>query len=95
MIPPDEIAHTALAVLASQSLYILQLFRLIWGLAACCRGRYPRWQDGLWLLILLGLVLPPDTAAPWSASQLLRTLTPQAVPRQYVTYFHEFSMILE
>ena len=89
MIRPDEIAQAVLAILSLNSCYALVLFPLIWGLAKCCRGRYPRWQNGLWLLILLRLVLPSDMATPWSASQLIRTLTPHAVPHQYLAFPYE------
>jgi beta-lactamase regulating signal transducer with metallopeptidase domain len=89
MIRPDEIAQAVLAILLLNSCYALVLFPLIWGLAKCCRGRYPRWQHGLWFLILLRLVLPSDMATPWSASQLIRTLTPHTVPHQYLAFPYE------
>ena len=94
MIRPDEIAQAVLATLSLNSCYALVLFPLIWGLAKCCRGRYPRWQHGLWLLILLRLVLPSDMATPWSASQLIRSLTPHTVPHQYLAFPYE-SRILQ
>ncbi len=85
MISPDEIAQAFIGILSVQSVYALILFPLIWGLVKCCRGRYPRWQHGLWLLILLRLVLPPDMAAPWSAGHLIRSLTPYLVSRPDIT----------
>ena len=85
MISPDEIAQAFIGILSVQSVYALILFPLIWGLVKCCRGRYPRWQHGLWLLILLRLVLPPDMAAPWSAGHLIRSLTPDLVSRPDIT----------
>jgi len=94
MIRLDEIAQAVLAILSLNSCYALVLFPLIWGLAKCCRGRYPRWQHGLWLLILLRLVLPSDMATPWSASQLIRSLTPHTVPYQYLAFPYE-SRILQ
>jgi len=94
MIRPDEIAQAFLAILTLNSCYALVMFPLIWGLAKCCRGRYPRWQHGLWLLILFRLVLPSDMATPWSASQLIRSLTPHTVPHQYLAFPYE-SRILQ
>jgi len=94
MIRPDEIAQAVLAILWLNSCYALVLLPLIWGLAKCCRGRYPRWQHGLWLLILLRLVLPSNMATPWSASQLIRSLTPHTVPHQYLAFPYE-SRILQ
>ena len=84
MICLDEIAQAVLGILSVQSVYALVLFPLIWGLVKCCRGRYSRWQHGLWLLILLRLVLPPDMAAPWSAGHLIRSLTPYLVSRPLI-----------
>ena len=83
MIRPEEIAHAVLGILALQSVYALILFPLVWGMVKCCRGRYPRWQHGLWLLILLRLVLPTDMAIPWSASDLIRSLMPHTVSRPF------------
>ena len=79
MIPLDEIARSVLAILSLQSIYALVMFPLIWGMVACCRVRHARMQHGLWLLILLRLVLPPDLAAPWSAGHLARSVLPHAV----------------
>ncbi|BBO68111.1 hypothetical protein DSCA_20410 [Desulfosarcina alkanivorans] len=84
MIHPDEIARVVLGILSLQSVYVLVLFPLVWGMVKCCRGKYPRWQHGLWFLILLRLVLPPDLAAPWSASNLVRSLTPHRVSRSFL-----------
>jgi beta-lactamase regulating signal transducer with metallopeptidase domain len=86
MIPPDPIAQTVLAILARQSFYALVLFPLIWAMVKCRRGRYPRWQHALWLLVLLRLLLPPDMAAPWSASRLIRSVPPRAVPQQNIAF---------
>ncbi len=88
MIRPDEIAQAVLGILSVQSVYALVLFPLVWGLVKCCRGRYPLWQHGLWLLILLRLVLPPDMAAPWSAGHLIRSLTPYLVSRPFLAFPH-------
>ena len=81
MIRPDEIAQIVLGILSIQSIYAMLLFPLVWGLVKCCRGRHPRWQHGLWFLILLRLILPPDMAAPWSAGHLIRSITPDLVSR--------------
>ncbi len=86
MILLDEIARAVLPILSLQSIYALVLFPLIWGLVACCRGRYARLQHGLWLLILLRLVLPPDMAAPWSAGHLARSVIPYAVSKQFLAF---------
>ena len=86
MIRPDEIAQAVLGILSLQSVYALVLFPLIWGMVKCCRGRYPRWQHGLWLLILLRLVLPPDMAIPWSAGHLIRSLTPHTVSLRFLAF---------
>ena len=93
MIRPDEICQAVLAILSFNSFYALVLFPLVWGMVKCCRGRYPWWQYGLWLLILLRLVLPPDMATPWNASQLIRSITPHAVPRQYLAFPYEFRIL--
>ena len=95
MIHPDDIAQAVLGILSVQSLYALVLFPFIWGLVKCCRGRYPRWQHGLWFLILLRLVLPPDTAFTWSASNFIRSFTPHVISRPFFVFsqasfnFHE------
>ncbi len=86
MIRPDEIAQSVLGILSIQSVYALFLFPLVWGMVKCCRGRYPRWQHGLWLLILLRLVMPPDMANPWSAGHLIRSLTPDTVSRSLLSF---------
>lgn len=86
MIRPDEIAQAVLGILLLQSVYALVLFPLVWGMVKCCRGRYPRWQHGLWLLILLRLVLPTDMAIPWSASDLIRSLMPHTVSRPFLDF---------
>ena len=89
MIRPDEIAQSVLAILSLQSIYALLLFPLVWGMVKCCRGRYPRWQHCLWFLILMRLVLPPDMAMPWSASHLIRSLTPETVNRNFLSIPYE------
>ena len=94
MIHPDEIAQAVLGILSLQSIYTLVLFPIVWGLVKCCRGRSPRWQHSLWLLILLRLILPPDMAAPWSAGNLIRSLTPDAVSRQFLAFPDE-NLILQ
>ena len=86
MIRPDDIAQAVLGILSLQSVYALVLFPLVWGMVKCCRGKYPRWQHGLWLLILLRLVLPPDMAIPWSAGHLVRSLTPHTVSRPFLAF---------
>jgi beta-lactamase regulating signal transducer with metallopeptidase domain len=86
MIRPDEIIQTVLGILSVQSVYALLLFPLVWGLVKCCRGRYPRWQHGFWFLILLRLVLPPDMAAPWSASHLVRSITPNMISQPFLSF---------
>ena len=73
MIPPDEIAFEVVYTLAQQSLYSILLFPLIWGLVKCCRGKYLQWQHGLWMLILIRLVIPPDTAFTGSAANLIQS----------------------
>ena len=83
MIRPDEIAQTIIGILSVQSVYALVLFPLVWGLVKCCRGKYPLWQYGLWFLILLRLVLPPDMASPWSAGHLIRSITPNFISQQF------------
>ena len=89
MIRPDDIAQAVLGILSLQSIYALVLFPIVWGLVKCCRGRSPRWQHSLWLLILLRLILPPDMAAPWSAGNLIRSITPDAVSRQFLAFPYE------
>ena len=79
MIRPDEIAQTVIGILSIQSVYAMVLFPLVWGLIKCFRGKYPLWQHGLWFLILLRLVLPPDMASPWSAGHLIRSITPNII----------------
>ncbi len=86
MIHPDEIVRAVLGILSLQSVYALVLFPLVWGMVKCCRGKYPRWQHGLWLLIILRLVLPPDMAVPWSARNLVRSLTPHTVSRPFLAF---------
>ncbi len=79
MIHPDDIALTVIRTLSLQSLYSLILFPVIWGLVRCSRGKYPQWQHGLWLLILIRLVLPPDAAFTWSAGNLVQSYSQQIV----------------
>ena len=52
-------------------LYSSVLFIFIWGLAYIMKGKSPYWQFGLWVLILVRLVLPPDISFPFSARNLL------------------------
>ena len=86
MIHPDEIAQTIIGILSVQSVYALVLFPLVWGLVKCCRRRYPLWQHGLWFLILLRLVLPPDIASPLSAGHLIRSITPNFISQQFFAF---------
>ena len=95
MIRPDEFAQAVLAILSLQSVYALVLFPLVWGMVKCCRGKYPRWQHSLWFLILLRLVLPPDLAMPWSASHLIRSLTPDIASQQFLALPYESSLFQE
>ena len=89
MIRPDDFAQAVLAFLTLQSVYALMLFPLVLVMVKCCRGKYPRWQHSLWLLILLRMVLPPDMAMPGSASHLIRSLTPETTVRQYLALPYE------
>lgn len=84
MILPDEISCAILYFIWCQSFHILVLFPLVWLLVACCRGRFPRWQHGFWLLIICRLLLPPDTAFTWSAGSLIRSAL--WVPRVSLTH---------
>ncbi len=86
MIRPDEVAQIVLGILSVQSVYALVLFPLVWGLVKCCQGKYPGWQHGFWLLILIRLVLPPDIAAPWSASHLIRSVAPVMVSPSFLPF---------
>ena len=89
MILPEGITHTILGILSLQSFYALLLFPVIWVLVTCFRGRNPRWQHGLWLLILLRLVLPPDMASSWSAGNLVRSLASHSISRDYFPFQQE------
>ena len=86
MIRPDEVAQIVLGILSVQSVYALVLFPLVWGLVKCCQGKYPGWQHGFWFLILIRLVLPPDIAAPWSASHLIRSVAPVMVSPSFLSF---------
>ena len=86
MIRPDEIAQIVVGILSVQSVYALVLFPLIWGMVKCCKGKYPGWQHGFWLLILLRLVLPPDIASPWSVSHLIRSAAPIMTSQSFLSF---------
>jgi beta-lactamase regulating signal transducer with metallopeptidase domain len=60
-----------ISLLYQEVLYSTLLFVVIWGLAYCLRGKTPHWQLGLWALIILRLLLPPDISSPLSARKLL------------------------
>jgi beta-lactamase regulating signal transducer with metallopeptidase domain len=79
MIGSGDIAFGVVRFLGVQSLYAMVLFPLVLIMVKGCRGRHPGIQHGLWLLILLRLVLPPDMAAPWSAGHLIRSVVPHAL----------------
>ncbi len=95
MISSDEIALAVLRILFVQSLYVMLLFPLVLILVKGCRGRYPGAQHGLWLLILLRLVLPPDMAAPWSAGHLIRSLMPSLFSRPVSVFSHELIILTD
>jgi len=86
MIRLNEIAQTVIGILSVQSVYALALFPLVWGLTKCCRGKYPLWQHGLWFLILLRLILPPDMASSWSAGHLIRSITPNIISQSVIAF---------
>ena len=95
MIRPDEVAQIVLGILSVQSVYALVLFPLVWGLVKCCQGKYPGWQHGFWLLILIRLVLPPDIAAPWSASHLIRSVAPVMVSPSFLPFTNKPPLLVD
>lgn len=64
------ISHYVVPFVGKQVLYSSILFLLILPLAFALRKRPISWQFGLWGLVLLRLVLPPDLSVSWSARQL-------------------------
>ena len=56
--------------LYNQSVYCIILFVLIFSLSFLLKKKSPRWQLGLWLLILIRLVLPTDLYLSFSARNL-------------------------
>lgn len=95
MIRPDEIAQIVLGILLVQSVYALLLFPLVWGLVKFCQGRYPWWQHGFWFLILLRLVLPPDMAASWSVSHLIRSVAPIMISKTFLSFSNEPQIFID
>lgn len=64
------ISHYVVPLIGKQVLYSSLLFLLILPLAFALRKRPISWQLGLWGLVLLRLVLPPDLSVSWSARHL-------------------------
>lgn len=54
-----------------QTIFCIILFILIFGLAFILKEKSPRWQIGLWFLILIRLILPTDFSLSYSARNLL------------------------
>jgi len=55
----------------TQTFYSLLLFPFLWGLSFLLRRGLPYWQYGIWALLFVRLVLPPDMSFPISARSLL------------------------
>nr|ABD75803.1 hypothetical protein [uncultured bacterium] len=65
------ISQYVVPFIGKQALYSSILFLLILPLAFALRKHPISWQLGLWVLVLLRLVLPPDLSVSWSARRLL------------------------
>jgi beta-lactamase regulating signal transducer with metallopeptidase domain len=70
--------HTASAlvvpILKQQIVYSMILFPIIFAITRVIRKRSPYWHLGLWMILLLRLVLPPDLSSPLSGRSLLNYL---------------------
>jgi murein DD-endopeptidase MepM/ murein hydrolase activator NlpD/Zn-dependent protease with chaperone function len=76
----EKISQTLVPLLGKQLLYSTILFLVIFPLANALRKRSSYWQLGLWTLVLLRLVLPPDLSVPWSARNLPEHLSRVSAP---------------
>ncbi|MBN2416614.1 peptidoglycan DD-metalloendopeptidase family protein [bacterium] len=72
----DRVSGTILPFLLKESLYAAVLFLLVLPLSFLLRKKSHRWQTGLWALVLLRLVLPPDLSFTFSARTALDRYVP-------------------
>lgn len=70
-----NLSEVVIPLLGQQVLYSLILLPMILLLAKVLKKRSPYWQMGLWSLLLLRLVLPPDLSFPLSGRQLVQRLS--------------------
>ena len=70
-----NLSEVIIPLLGQQVLYSLILLPIILLLAKLLKHRSAYWQMGLWSLLLLRLVLPPDLSFPLSGRQLVQRLS--------------------
>jgi beta-lactamase regulating signal transducer with metallopeptidase domain len=85
----NTFSYMVMTLLGRQLLYATVLFVLIAALARVFRIRSPYWHVGLWALLLLRLVLPPDLSNPISGRNLLDRVMP--LDNTYERIFSVFS----
>lgn len=71
-----SVSHLIVALLGRQLLYAAIACVLIGVLTKALRLRSPAWHIGLWSLVLLRLLLPPDLASPISVRAIVDRLVP-------------------
>ena len=70
----EESCLLIINTLYHQSIFCIILFIFIYGLSKFLKEKSPRWQLGLWSLILIRLVLPTDLSFSFSARNLVDEL---------------------
>jgi beta-lactamase regulating signal transducer with metallopeptidase domain/tetratricopeptide (TPR) repeat protein len=70
----DLIEKSCLSIINTlyhQTVFSIILFILLFGLSLLLKEKSPRWQLGLWFLILIRLILPTNLSLPFSARDLV------------------------
>lgn len=62
----DSISRHLVVILEKELYYSTILFVLVLSITYFLRNRSPLWQFGLWTLVLIRLILPPDFSLPFS-----------------------------
>ncbi len=83
----DFISQTFLPYFLVQICYSAILFLFVYAVILVFRLRSARWQAGLWMLVFLRLVLPPDLHSDYSGRTLLASLP---AVRQLSIKIHSF-----
>jgi beta-lactamase regulating signal transducer with metallopeptidase domain len=71
-------AEALLGFAARQTLFAALVFAVVWPISRLVRRRSPRLAQGLWVLVLIRLVLPPGLASPLGVGTLAGRLVAAA-----------------